>query len=133
MKRWSCVALACAGVVCLLLGLCHQHTVPSVNNHQRIACHARSVGPLVGPAPASPAAAASPRPWEPRAAPLESLAAHFVFMTRRDPSAPWRDTRGPPRGVPAALINCWAAAEAGSPKQQDRAQPLRKMRVASES
>lgn len=129
MKRWACVALACAGVVSLLLGLCH-HAVASVNSHPRIACCSRTVDPLGDAAPASPTTASS-GPSEPRAGPLPSLAAHLVLLAEEDVRPSAFHTRGPPGHVRASWINCWAAGETGSPKQQDRAQPLRKMPVAA--
>lgn len=133
MNRWPCVALAWGGLVCLLLALSHQDAVASLNSHPRIACFDRTVDPLGEPAPASPTAApvASSGPSEPRAGPLQSLAAHFVLLTERDVRPASFDTRGPPGSVQAAWVNCSAAGKAGSPKQQDRAQPLRKMRVAA--
>ena len=132
MKGWPCVALAWVGVVCLLLGLCPQDAVTGPNSHQRIACCARSVGPWGEPAQASHTAAPtamSPAPGEPRAGPLESLTAPLVLSTERDVSPPSFDTRGPPGSVQAALVNCWAAGEAGSPKQWEAyASPTKSMR-----
>ena len=133
MNRWPCVALAWVGLLCLLLGLCPQDAVASLHSHPRIACCGRTVDPLGEPAPASPTAApaASAGPSELRAGPLPSLAAHFVLLTERDVRPSSFDTRGPPGSVQAAWVNCSAAGEAGSPKQQNRAQPLRKTPVAA--